>query len=62
MHLVIPVHSGTGISYRDGNPLNLRRENLLLGRGRSKGDTGGAAISRLEGGLTFDDENAQPSL
>ena len=36
--LVAQTRRGCGISYRDGNPLNLRRSNLVIGGGRSKGD------------------------
>jgi len=36
--LIAQAPSGSGISYRDGNPLNLRRENLEIRGGRSKGD------------------------
>lgn len=37
-HLILQPSRGSGISCRDGNPLNLRRSNLVIGRGRSKGD------------------------
>lgn len=36
--LIAQAPSGSGVSYRDGNPLNLRRENLEIHAGRSKGD------------------------
>lgn len=36
--LIAQAPGGTGVSYRDGNPLNLRRENLDIRGGRSKGD------------------------
>lgn len=36
--LIAQAPRGSSISYRDGNPLNLRRENLEVRSGRSKGD------------------------
>ena len=36
--LIAQAPGGSGISYRDGNPLNLRRGNLEVRSGRSKGD------------------------
>ena len=44
-HLVLQVRGGIGVSYVDGNPLNVRRANLMQRGGRSKGDTGALNVN-----------------